>query len=171
MPDAVVLAGFGNVGVYALKEVLDIPVLSVSETTQYIACLLGHKYTVIAHLSQFIPYQEDLVHLYRLDQKCASVRSVEMNVERACVERTETLRQLKEQIQEIIKSDGAEVIILGCAGLCGYDEELQALVGIPVLDPVTVTVKTAEMFVSTGLKQSKLRKFAFPPLHVDEYLR
>lgn len=170
-PDAVVLAGFGNVGVYALKEALDIPVLSISETTQYIACLLGHKYTVIANIAQFVPYQEDLVHLYRLDQKCASVRSVEMSVERACCERTETLQQLKHQIEEIVKEDGAEVVILGCAGLCGYDEELQALVGIPVLDPVTVTVKMAEMFVATGLKQSKLRKFAFPPQELAEYQR
>lgn len=170
-PDAVVLAGFGNVGIYALKEVLDIPVLSISETTQVIACLLGHKYTVIANISQFVPYQEDLVHLYRLDQKCASVRSIEMNVENACTDREETLGQLKEQIQEIIKSDGAEVIVLGCAGLCGYDEALQEMVGVPVLDPVTVTVKTAEMFVSTGLKQSKLRKFAFPPQDRREYLQ
>lgn len=170
-PDAVVLAGFGNVGVYALKEALNIPVLSISETSQYIACLLGHKYTVISHISQFVPYQEDLVHLYRLDQKCASVRSVEMDVESACSNREETLRQLKEQVQGIIRSDGADVIVLGCAGLCGYDEELQELVGIPVLDPVTVTVKAAEMFVSTGLKQSKLRKFAFPPQDKNEYIQ
>ena len=74
-------------------------------------------------------------------------------------------------MQGIIRSDGADVIVLGCAGLCGYDEELQELVGIPVLDPVTVTVKAAEMFVSTGLKQSKLRKFAFPPQDKNEYIQ
>jgi allantoin racemase len=44
-------------------------------------------------------------------------------------------------------------------------------VGIPVLDPVTVTVKAAEMFVNTGLKQSKLRKFAFPPQDKNEYIQ
>lgn len=31
-----------------------------------------------------------------------------------------------------------EVVILGCAGLCGYDEELQELVNLPLLT-VTVT--------------------------------
>ena len=54
--DAVVLAGFGNVGVYALKEALNIPVLSISETAQTMACLLGNKYTVLTMLKQFIPY-------------------------------------------------------------------------------------------------------------------
>ena len=85
-PDAVVLAGFGNVGVFALKEALDIPVLSISETTQTLACLMGHKYTVLTMIQQFIPYQEDLVRLYRLQDKCASVRGINMNVERACSE-------------------------------------------------------------------------------------
>lgn len=164
-----VLAGFGNVGVFALKEALDIPVLSISETTQTLACLMGHKYTVLTMIQQFIPYQEDLVRLYRLQDKCASVRGINMNVEKACTEREETLRQLKDEILKIVEEDGAEVVVLGCAGLCGYDEELQALVGLPVLDPVTVTVKVAEMYVETGLCHSKKRKFAAPPQPLEDY--
>ena len=92
-----------------------------------------------------------------------------MNVERACSEREETLNQLKEEILKIVEEDGAEVVVLGCAGLCGYDEELQELVGLPVLDPVTVTVKVAEMYVHTGLCHSKKRKFAAPPQELEAY--
>ena len=92
-----------------------------------------------------------------------------MNVERACSEREETLRQLKEEVLKIVEEDGAEVVVLGCAGLCGYDEELQELVGLPVLDPVTVTVKVAEMYVQTGLCHSKKRKFAKPPQDFEAY--
>lgn len=167
--DAVVLAGFGNVGVFALKEALSIPVLSISETTQTLACLLGHKYTVLTMLKQFIPYQEDLVRLYRLEGKCASVRGINVNVEKCVTDREETLNQLKEEILRIVEEDGAEAVVLGCAGLCGYDEALQELVGLPVLDPVTVTVKAAEMMVETGLCHSKRRKFANPPQEFEAY--
>ncbi|MEA5011604.1 MAG: aspartate/glutamate racemase family protein [Angelakisella sp.] len=168
-PDAVVLAGFGNVGVFALKEALSIPVLSISETGQYMAALMGHKYTVLTMLKQFIPYQEDLVRLYRLQDKCASVRGINVNVEKCVTDREETLNQLKDEILKIADEDGAEVVVLGCAGLCGYDEALQELVGMPVLDPVTVTVKYAEMMVETGLCHSKRRKFAMPPQEFDAY--
>lgn len=167
--DAVVLAGFGNVGVFALKEALNIPVISISEGTQTIACMLGHKYTVLTMLKQFIPYQEDLVRLYRLEQKCASVRAINVNVEKCVTDREETLKQLKEEILKIVEEDGAEVVMLGCAGLCGYDEALQELVGLPVLDPVTVAVKVAEMMVETGLCHSKKRKFAYPPQEFAAY--
>jgi allantoin racemase len=167
--DAVVLAGFGNVGVFALKEALSIPVLSISETTQSLAATMGHKYTVLTMLKQFIPYQEDLVRLYRLQDKCASVRAINVNVEKCVTDRENTLNQLKDEILKIVDEDGAEVVVLGCAGLCGYDGALQELVGLPVLDPVTITVKVAEMMVATGLCHSKKRKFANPPQTFADY--
>jgi allantoin racemase len=168
-PDAVVLAGFGNVGIYALKEILEIPVISISEASMAVACLLGHKFTTITMLKQFIPYQEDLVRLFGFDQKCASCRSININVERAATDREATLTELKDEVQRVLKEDQAEVIILACAGLCGYEDELSEMIGIPVLDPVVVAVKVAEMMVESGLSHSKLRKFALPPQSLDAY--
>jgi len=169
-PDAVVLAGFGNVGIYALKEALSIPVVSISEAAMATACLLGHKFTTVTMLKRFIPYQEDLVRLYGFEHKCASVRAININVEQAAVEREKTLAELKEAVLKIVEEDQAEVIILACAGLCGYEDELSALAGVPVLDPVVVAVKVAEMMVETGLCHSKVRKFASPPQKLSEYL-
>jgi allantoin racemase len=168
-PDAVVLAGFGNVGIIALKEALEIPVVSMSEATMAMACLMGHKFSTITMLNQFIPYQEDLVKLYGFKDKCASCRSININVEKAACERERTLAELKEEVLKVVKEDKAEVIILACAGLCGYEDELSAMIGLPVLDPVVVAVKVAEMMVETGLRHSKVRKFAFPPQSLDAY--
>lgn len=168
-PDAVVLAGFGNVGINALKEALAIPVVSISEATMAMACLLGHRFSIVTMLRQFIPYQEDLVRLYGFKEKCASCRAININVEAAATEREKTLAELKEEVARVAREDGAEVIILGCAGLCGYEDDLTALVGLPVLDPVVVAVKVAEMMVSTGLSHSKARKFAFPPQALEAY--
>ena len=168
-PDAVVLAGFGNVGIYALKEALDIPVVSISEATMAVACLLGHKFTTITMLKRFIPYQEDLVRLYGFDRKCASCRSIDINVEKAASDREATLAQLKEEVLRVAREDDAEVIILACAGLCGYEDELSEMIGLPVLDPVVVAVKVAEMMIGAGLSHSKARKFAFPPQPLDSY--
>lgn len=169
-PDAVVLAGFGRVGIDALKEALTIPVVSISEASMAIAALLGHRFTTLTMLDQFIPYQQDLVRLYGFEAKCASVRSINVNVEQCVTNREETLRQLKAEIQKVVAEDRAEVVILACAGLCGYDEELSRLVGVPVLDPVAVGVKVAESLVALGVKHSKIRKFAHPPQDLEAYL-
>jgi allantoin racemase len=169
-PDAVVLAGFGRVGIDALKEALAVPVVSIAEASMATACLLGHRFTTLTMLQQFIPYQQDLVRYFGFEAKCASVRAINVNVEECVTDRDRTLGELKTQIQTIIAEDRAEVVILACAGLCGYDAELTKLAGIPVLDPVAVGVKVAEGLVGLGLCHSKVRKFALPPQPLQDYL-
>src|SRR5262249_48874852 len=169
-PHGVVLAGFGRVGIDALKEALDLPVVSIAEASMAVACLLGHRFTTLTMLEQFVPYQQDLVRLSGFEARCASVRAINVNVEECVTNREETLRQLQAQIRQIVAEDRAEVVILACAGLCGDDAELSRVSGIPVLDPVAVAVKVAEGLVGLGLRQSKIRKFAHPPQDLDAYL-
>jgi allantoin racemase len=169
-PDGVVLAGFGRVGIDALKEALAVPVVSIAEASMATACLLGHRFTTLTMLQQFVPYQQDLVRYFGFEAKCASVRAININVEECVTDRDRTLRELKAQIQGIVAEDRAEVVILACAGLCGYDAELTKLAGIPVLDPVAVGVKVAEGLVGLGLCHSKVRKFALPPQPLPDYL-
>lgn len=168
-PDAVVLCGFGNVGIFALKEILDVPVCSISESSMAMACLLGHRFSTLTMLDQFIPYQQDMVRLYGFEAKCASVRAIDVNVERAVIEREETLRQLTAQVNTVVAEDGAEVVILACAGLCDYDRELTESSGVPVIDPVVAGVKMAEAFVGMGVTHSKVRKFHAPPQPLPDY--
>src|SRR5215470_2986752 len=93
-PDAIVLAGFGRVGIDALKEALTIPVVSIAEASMAMACLLGHRFTTLTMLQQFIPYQQDLVRYYGFEAKCASVRAININVEECVTDRDRTLREL-----------------------------------------------------------------------------
>lgn len=167
--DAVVLCGFGNVGIYALKEVLDIPVVSISEASMALACLLGHRFSTLTMLRQFVPYQQDLVRLWGFEAKCASVRAININVEDAVIKREQTLQELSEQVKKIVREDQADVIILACAGLCGYDDQLSDLAGIPVIDPVVAGVKIAESLVGMKKGHSKLRKFHAPPQRLEDY--
>ena len=169
-PDGVVLAGFGRVGIDALKEALTIPIVSIAEASMAMACLLGHRFTTLTMLQQFIPYQQDLVRLFGFEAKCASVRAININVEECVTNRDKALAELSAEIRKIVAEDRSEVVILACAGLCGYDTELSRLAGVPVLDPVAVAVKVTEGFVGLGLAHSKLRKFAHPPQSLDAYL-
>lgn len=167
--DAVVVGGFGNLGVYGLKEALDIPVLGMSETSMALGSTLGHKFSVLTTLNSFVPAMEDLIKVYEMGPKCASVRAIDMNVQDSVNDREKTLRLLEEEIREMILEDSCEVVILGSGGLSGYNETLQERIGIPILDPGQVTLKTAEMMVEMNISHSKLRKFAFPPQNIEDY--
>lgn len=166
--DAVVIAGFGNFGVFALKEALDIPVVSVSEASETLASMMGHRFSVLTVLKQNIPYQEDLVRMYHLESKCASVRGINVTISNYGDEE-EVLMNLKSEIDMIVQEDGADVVVLGGARFGRYAERLQEICGLPVIDPVEVSVKLAEMMVETGLSHSKKGKFAHPPQRLHDY--
>ena len=167
--DAVVVCGFGNLGVNGLKEMLDIPVLSMSETAMVMAYPLAHRFSVLTTLDSFVPAMEDMIKMQGLDAKCASVRAIDVTVDECVSDREGTFKKLVSSIQGIIKNDGAELIVLGSGGLSGYNILLEKELGIVVLDPAQIAVKVAEMMVETGLKHSKIRKYKKPRQPLSNY--
>lgn len=54
-----------------------------------------------------------------------------------------------------VKEDGAEVLILGCAGMAGLDKEIEKIVGVPVIDAVVSAIMTIESFIRYRVSTSK----------------
>jgi allantoin racemase len=71
--------------------------------------------------------------------------------------------RILELAREAVEKDGVEVIVLGCAGLAGYAEDVERELGVVVLDPTAVALKIAEAIVDLGLRHSKVGRFARPP--------
>jgi allantoin racemase len=71
-------------------------------------------------------------------------------------------RRIMEVARQAVEEDGAEVIILGCAGMVGYAEKAAKELNIVVIDPTSVAFKYAEAMVEAGIKQSKRALYAHP---------
>ena len=63
-----------------------------------------------------------------------------------------------------IERDRADVLVLGCMsmGFLNVAKEVEAIVGVPVVNPSITALKTAEAIVGSGLMHSKVA-FATPP--------
>ena len=64
--------------------------------------------------------------------------------------------------RRMVEEDGAEVIVMGCASMAGYSDDLEQGLGVPVLDPVAVTFKVAEALAQIGIRHSKRGLYATP---------
>ena len=71
--DAVIQAGYGEHGREGLQELLDVPVVDITEAAASTAMFLGHKYSVVTTLDRAVPLIEDRLKLAGLDARCASV--------------------------------------------------------------------------------------------------
>ena len=160
--DAVIQAGYGEHGREGLQELLDVPVVDITEAAAYIACLLGHKYSVVTTLDRTVPLIEDRLTLAGLNTRCASVRSSGLSVLQLEEDPDVAVKAIIAEAEQAVREDKAEVICLGCGGMAGLDEAVRQATGVPVVDGVTAAVKLAEGLVGLGLSTSKVRTYAPP---------
>jgi allantoin racemase len=161
--DAVVLAGFGEHGKEGVAELLDKPVVDITEAAAHTACLLGRRFSVVTSLRRTRGQIHDRLQLIGLDSRCASIRATEMTVLDLKDDLGRTGERVVEEAAQAVEADGAEVVCLGCAGMAGVADRVQAEVGVPVVDGVTAGVALAESLVRLGLSTSKLGSWAKPP--------
>jgi allantoin racemase len=159
--DGIIVAGFSDVGVDAMKEILDIPVLGIAEVSYHMAALLGHRFTVLTGTSKWTPPKHDYVRALGVETKAASFRAYSEWDE------NDTFETLKARLiavsRKAMEEDGAEVVILGGGPLVGYGKLIEAELGIPVIDPTLAAFKFMESLIELGHSQSKARRWK-PPL-------
>ncbi len=161
--DAVILACFSDPGLEAAREVSVIPVIGIEESTLHMAAMLGAKFSIMTPRKQRIPSKCEHVHIRGLSHFLASVRSLDLSVAETDSDPAKTKQRLMDVAKIAVEKDGAEVIIMGCAGMAGYAREIEETLGVKVLDPTAVALKTAEAMVDLGLTHSKAGLFAAPP--------
>lgn len=160
--DAVIQAGYGEHGREGLQEILDVPVVDITEAAASTAQFLGHKYSVVTTLDRAVPLIEDRLKLAGLSDRCASVRASGMPVLSLERDPDAALRAIAVEAERAVSEDHAEVICLGCGGMAGLAEEVVARTAVPVVDGVAAAVTIAESLVRLGLTTSKVRTYATP---------
>lgn len=160
--DAVIQAGYGEHGREGLQELLDVPVVDITEAAASTAMYLGHKYSVVTTLDRAVPLIEDRLKLAGLDARCASVRASGLGVLELEEDPARAVKEIVAQAEMAVHDDKAEVIVLGCGGMSGLDAQIRERCGVPVVDGVAAAVVVAEGLVRLGLSTSKVRTYAAP---------
>ncbi len=160
-PDAAIIACFDDTGLDAARTLADIPVLGLCESAVMTAALVAERFTVVTTLERSRVLIENLVRRYGAGER-AKVRAADVPVLELEDKASAALPKLKRQIELALDQDGAEAIVLGCAGMADLAQSLQREYGVPVIDGVSAAVKQAEALVAQGLKTSKRGSYASP---------
>lgn len=161
--DAVILACFSDPGLEQAREISNILITGIEETSLHIAAMLGAKFTVLTMTDKRVPSKASHVRRFKLENSLASVRPLGMSVAEIDADADLACKHILEVARQAAEEDGAEVIVLGCAGMAGYAEMVRDELGMEVIDPSSITLKVTEALVTLGLKQSKRGLFSYPP--------
>lgn len=156
--DAAVIACFGDPGLDAAKEMLEVPVLGISEAAFHAACMLGRRFGIVSFTAALRPMFEDCLAHHGLGARCAGFRmgpAFSGDPGRVAEERLELIADL---VRASVEQDGADVVILAGGPLAGIAPRLQPLVSVPLVDGTQAAVKLAEAMAGLMPRAPRVRR-------------
>ena len=139
---AFVIACFSDPGIHSVRELTKKPVLGIAECGILSALMLGQNFGVIAILRTSIPRHLRYIATLGVTDRLAAELPVGLGVT-DLVDEKKTFGRMVEVGEELRDDHGADVVVMGCAGMARYRKPLQDAIGIPVVEPTQAAVAMA----------------------------
>jgi len=139
---AFVIACFSDPGLHAVRETTAKPVFGIAESGLLTALTLGDQIGVIAILPASIPRHARFMRALGIDGRVAGELAVGLGVTELSDE-TVTLDRMTEVGRRLRDDKGADVLVMGCAGMARYRARLEETLDLPVVDPTQAAVGMA----------------------------
>ena len=139
---AFIIACFSDPGLHAAREATAKPVFGIAECGLLTALTQGERFGIVAILRTSLPRHLRYVRQLGLAGRFAGDLPLGLGV----VELADEGRTLERMIDigaRLRDDHGADVLVLGCAGMAGYRAALAAALGVPVVDPTQAAVTMA----------------------------
>ena len=152
--DAFIVACFGDPALHACREITRRPVVGIAEAALYTASILAARFSILTLIPRVRTLVEEMVAGYGFTHRLASIRTTPLHVLDVDSDPLACLEILSAEARKAKEEDGAEAVLLGCAGFADFALRIERDLDIPVLDGVVCAVKLAEAIVELGKRTS-----------------
>ncbi len=140
--DAFVIACYSDPGLHVCREGTSRPVFGIAECGVLTALARASRFGVIAIGQRSIARHMRYLRQMALLDRLAGERPLEMSVAETA-SGDKTLQRMVEIGNRLKDEDGAEAVVMGCAGMARHRRPLEDALGIPVIDPTQAAVAMA----------------------------
>ena len=139
--DAFVIACYSDPGLHVCREGTTRPVFGIAECGVLTALSRAERFGVIAIRQRSIARHVRYLRQMGLTERLAGERPLELSVAESASDKT--LPRMIEVGRALKDEDGANAIVMGCAGMARHRAPLEDALGIPVIDPTQAAVTMA----------------------------
>ena len=157
--DAVLLACFGDPGIFALREVCAMPVIGLAEAAMREAVVYG-RFSIVTGGVLWKPMLERLAAALGYAARIARIRTITLTGAEIATDPAAAIAFLADECRAAADQDGASAVILGGAALAGMAARIAPQVAVPVIDSVHAGARVAAALAAEYAAGSKT-----PPLH------
>lgn len=145
--DAIIIGCFDDTGLAELRRAAHCPVLGIGQAAYHMAQLMGRSFSVVTTLAVSVPVIAGNITSGGFGAQCRAVHPSDIPVLEVEAAAPETLARLASVIRRAAAEDGADSIVLGCAGMAPLLAQLHAMTGVPLVDGVTAAACLAEAMI------------------------
>jgi allantoin racemase len=160
--DAVVIAVSYDTGLRAARELLDVPVVGMTEAGLLTACMLGGRIGIVTFGRRVLPLYHELVAAYGLSARVAGWRTLESVAAYQPGSQDALDAELVAAADDLVERDGAETVLLAGAVMAGVPSRLQPQVPVPLIDGIACAVRQAELLCRLALPKPRAGSYASP---------
>ena len=131
--DAFVIACFSDPGLYSAREISNKPIFGIGISSFAQATLMGERFGIIAILEQSTVRHRRAVRLNGFESRFAGSLPIGVGAEE--LNGNKIRDRMIEVGKSLIGKNGADVLIMGCAGMACYRADIEETLGVPVIDP------------------------------------
>tara|TARA_Y100000588_G_scaffold392820_1_gene506204 strand:+ start:1226 stop:2005 length:780 start_codon:yes stop_codon:yes gene_type:complete len=168
--EAVVVINTLDHGYYELRELLDIPVVFISESSMHLACQLAPNFSFITHNAAMQLHVSELAKRYGLTDRFVPGADLGLTYEdfpKAYADPGRYVDRFVEAARQAIARGATMLMVAGNPfNMFLIDQGVREVEGVPILDCLTASIKTAEMLVdlnALGVCRSAKGLFEAPP--------
>jgi allantoin racemase len=138
---AFIIACYSDPGLYVCREAATCPVFGINECGVLTALSRGDRFGVIAMKQVSIRRHLRYLRQMGLSDRLANERALDVSV--AETAEADTLEKMIAVGKQLRDEDGADSVVMGCAGMSRHRLSLEAELGIPVIDPAQAAAAMA----------------------------
>lgn len=101
----------------------------------------GDRFGVIAVADGSIPRHLRAIRAAGIESRLAAERALNLTVAETATDGV--FGRLEDVGRALVQTDGADVIVLGCAGMARHRARLEQALGVPVIEPTQAAVSNA----------------------------
>ncbi|WP_249977311.1 aspartate/glutamate racemase family protein [Vreelandella olivaria] len=133
--DGIIVASFGDTGVYALRQWVTCPVIGIGHSALLTACAIGGPFAIVSFSPAVIPSMQQVVERYGMQHLLNGIHVVETPLpEDPGAIQVAVRGPLLELCKHIAEQGECRSIILGGGPLAGLAHQFAPEINIPIID-------------------------------------
>jgi len=160
--DAVILGVSMDTALHALRELLDVPVVGMTEAALFVGCMTGGRVGCLTLGRRLLPMYEELTQSYGLAARVACWDALDLPAAYGTDVDPDAAQQVTAACRRMAADHGADVVALCGAVLTGYASRIGPALDFPVIDCIDAAARQAMALAALHLPRHRSGSYARP---------